>query len=102
MTTHPAGWQRSWRAKSPIPVTVPVVLHGYVCKQENSRPATSRLARPKTAAAILQNKSTALNAGKLDESVAQLYKDEDLKEVEVLCDRFSCVCAALPRPDSRP
>ena len=42
--------------------------------QENSSNASSRLRRPKTAAAILQNKSTEINTGRLDASVASIYK----------------------------
>jgi len=50
--------------------------------QENMANASSRLRRPRTAAAILQNKSTEMNTGKLDASVAQIYKGEAEKEAE--------------------
>ena len=50
--------------------------------QENTANASSRLRRPRTAAAILQNKSTELNTGKHDAQVAAIYKVEDEKQAE--------------------
>ena len=50
--------------------------------QENTANASSRLRRPRTAAAILQNKSTELNTGKHDATVAAIYKAEDEKQAE--------------------
>ena len=55
---------------------------GTPLHQENKENASSRLRRPRTAAAILQNKSTEMNTGKLDASVARIYKDEAEKEAE--------------------
>ena len=56
-----------------------------VLKQENTANSSSRLRRPRTAAAILQNKSTELNTGKHDATVAAICKAETEKELEQFC-----------------